>query len=207
MTLDLPERDGSMQRTASTNRGLAVWVTGLSGAGKPTLCRMLEPQLRDRGYPVLVLDADEIRQGVNGDLGFSKADRDENIRRLGETARLLVQQNFVVLVAAISPYCDAREQVRRQIGSFLEVHVNASLATCMVRDPKGLYARALRGEIRYFTGIDNPYEPPLHPDVECNTDAESCEESVEKVLAAIRHVQQGRLFSALRSSGRLGSRR
>jgi adenylylsulfate kinase len=205
MTLDRSERNGSIQRTTSPNRGLAVWFTGLSGAGKTTLCRMLEPQLRDRGYPVLVLDADEIRRRLNGDLGFSKADRDENVRRLGETARLLVQQNFVVLVAAISPYREAREQARRQIGGFLEVYVNASLATCIARDPKGLYARALRGEIRYFTGIEDPYEPPLHPDVECNTDIETREESVRKVLAAIRHVQRGRLFSVLRSSKRRSS--
>lgn len=166
---------------------------------------MLEPRLRDRGYPVLVLDADEIRQRLNGDLGFSKADRDENVRRLAETARLLVQQNFVVLIAAISPYREAREQARRQIGGFLGVYVNASLATCVARDPKGLYARALRGEIRYFTGIEDPYEPPLHPDVECNTDIETREEGVKKVLAAIRYVQQGRLFSVLRSSKRRGS--
>jgi adenylylsulfate kinase len=205
MTLDLSEGNGAMQQTTPTNRGLAVWFTGLSGAGKTTLCRMLEPQLRCHGYPVQVLDADEIRQRLNGDLGFSKADRDENVRRLGETARLLVQQNFVVLVAAISPYREAREQARRQIHSFLEVYVNASLAICIARDPKGLYARALRGKIRYFTGIEDPYEPPLHPDVECNTDVETREESVKKVLAAIRHVQQRRLFSVLKSSERRGS--
>jgi adenylylsulfate kinase len=189
-----------MQKTTTTDRGLAVWFTGLSGSGKTTLCRILAPQLRERGTPVRVLDADEIRYHLSADLGFSKADRDENIRRIGEVAHHLVQQNLLVLIAAISPYREARERVRNKIGSFLEVYVNASLAACIERDPKGLYARALRGELNYFTGIEDPYEPPLEPDVECNTEAETCAESMAKVLAAIRHVQQGRLFPGLRVS-------
>jgi len=184
-----------MQRRISPDRGLAVWFTGLSGAGKTTLCRTIEPQLSNIGYPVRVLDADEIRQRLSADLGYSKADRDENVRRISEAANILVRQNFIVLVAAISPYREARAQARDRIGSFLEVYVNASLAACIERDPKKLYARALRGELRYFTGIEDPYEPPLEPDVECNTELESCEESATKVLAAIRHIQQGRLFS------------
>jgi adenylylsulfate kinase len=189
-----------MQTTALSDRGLAVWFTGLSGAGKTTLCRILEPHLRARGDPVKVLDADEIRQHLSADLGFSKEDRDENVRRIGEVAHLLVQQNFLVLIAAISPYREARERVRNRIGSFLEVYVNASLAACIERDPKKLYARALRGELKYFTGIEHPYEPPLEPDVECNTELESREESAAKVFAAIRHVQQGRQFPVLRGA-------
>jgi adenylylsulfate kinase len=157
------------------------------------------------GYPVQVLDGDEIRQHLSRDLGFSKADRDENVMRIGYVAQLLVQQNVTVLVAAISPYREARLQVKERIGSFLEVYVNASLAACMGRDPKRLYARALLGELRYFTGIEDPYEPPLEPDVECNTEEESCDESMNKVLAAIRHVQQGRLFTLLRRSRRRSS--
>ena len=144
-----------------------------------------------------VLDADDVRKRLGKDLGFSKADRDENVARIGYVAQLLVEQNVIVLVAAISPYREARWRVRRQIGSFLEVYVNASLATCIQRDPKRLYARALMGELRYFTGIEDPYEPPLEPDVECNTETESCFESMSKVLATIRHLQQGRLFTVV----------
>jgi len=154
------------------------------------------------GYPVEVLDADEVRQNLSRDLGFSKEDRDENISRIGYVADLLVRQQVTVLVAAISPYREARLKVRERIGSFLEVYVNASLATCIERDPKKLYARALRGELPYFTGIEDPYEPPLNPDVECRTELESCEESVAKVLAAIRYVQQGRLFTVQSRSRR-----
>ncbi|HEY4378872.1 MAG TPA: adenylyl-sulfate kinase [Acidobacteriaceae bacterium] len=174
-----------MQRTASTQGGLAVWFTGLSGAGKTALCRALEPKLSALGYAVEVLDADQIRQHLSRDLGFSKADRDENVFRIGCLARSLVLQDKIVLVAAISPYREARLQAREQIGSFLEVYVNASLETCIRRDPKGLYARALAGKIECFTGIDDPYERPLAPEVECVTDSESLAESAEKVLAAV----------------------
>jgi adenylylsulfate kinase len=180
-----------MRQAASPQRGLAVWFTGLSGAGKTTLCRALEPELRALGYSVHVLDSDEIRQHLNRDLGYSKADRDKNVLRLGGLARTLVRQGAVVLVAAISPYREARSRVREDIGSILEVYVNAPVETCIQRDPKRLYARALAGEIRSFTGIDDPYEPPLEPDVQCNTEVESCEESMRKVLAAIRNARQG----------------
>jgi adenylylsulfate kinase len=143
------------------------------------------------GYPVQVLDGDEIRQRLNFDLGFSKADRDESIMRIGSMVQPLVQEGVIVLVAAISPYRDARMRVRERVGSFLEVYVNASLETCIKRDPKGLYARALLGELRHFTGTEDPYEPPLAPDVECNTDQETCPESIAKVLAAIVETLQG----------------
>lgn len=169
--------------------GLVVWFTGLSGAGKSTLCRGLEMELRTLCYPVEVLDADALRQGLSRDLGFSRADRDENVRRIGGLACFLALQNIIVLVAAISPYREARREARERIGAFLEVYVNAPLESCIARDPKGLYARALRGELRQFTGIDDPYEPPLNPEVECRTDRESCEESVNKVLAAILGAQ------------------
>jgi adenylylsulfate kinase len=194
-----------MRRELLQPKGLVVWFTGLSGAGKTTLCQALEPELRAIGYPVQILDGDEIRQQLSRDLGFSKADRDENVRRIGFLAEMLVRQNITVLVAAISPYREARFEVRKRIGSFLEVYVNASLATCIKRDPKRLYARALLGELRYVTGIEDPYEPPLQPDLECNTDHESCEESMTKVLAAIRHVQQGQSFAFCSGSGRTRS--
>jgi len=179
-----------MQHATSRHRGLAVWFTGLSGAGKTTLCHALEPELRALGYSVHVLDGEDIRRHLSRDLGYSKADRDKNVLRLGSLARTLVRQGAIVLVAAISPYHEARSRVREHIGAFLEVYVNAPVEACIQRDPKRLYARALAGEIRNFTGIDDPYEPPLAPEVECNTEVESCEESMRKVLAAIRNALQ-----------------
>jgi adenylylsulfate kinase len=170
------------------HQGLAVWFTGLSGAGKSTLCRALEMELRACGYRVQVLDGDEIRRQLCRDLGFSKADRDENIARIGYVARLLVEQNVIVLVAAISPYREARARVREQIGEFFEVYVNASLETCMRRDPKRLYARAVKGEVKSVTGIDDPYEVPQEPELECVTDHESPEQSAARVFQAITAV-------------------
>jgi adenylylsulfate kinase len=154
-----------------------------------------------------VLDADEIRSHLNEDLSFSKTDRDEKVRRIGEAAQLLVERNYIVLVAAISPYREARAQVRNRIGSFLEVYVNASLAACIERDPKKLYARALRGELRYFTGIEGPFEPPLEPDVECHTEIETCEESAQRYLLPFGMFSRGsysvsRKLSKVRQSGR-----
>jgi adenylylsulfate kinase len=183
--LPMPERTLAMRQMLPIHRGLAVWFTGLSGAGKTTLCRALERELCALGYPVHILDGDELRQTVSRDLGFSKADRDENVARIGYLAQLLVQQEVVVLVAAISPYREARLRARERIGSFLEVYVNASLAACIARDPKHIYARALMGQLRNVTGIEDPYEVPLEPEVVCNTDVETCEESVMKVLAAV----------------------
>lgn len=182
-----------MGHVASSQQGLVVWFTGLSGAGKTTLCLALKPKLRTLGYSVHVLDGEDIRQHLSRDLGFSKEDRNENVFRIGGIARSLIRQNAVVLVAAISPYREARLRVREHVGSFMEVYVNASLETCMQRDPKELYARALAGEIRQFTGIDDPYEPPLDPEVECNTNRETADESVAKVLAAVRKALQQEL--------------
>ena len=179
-----------MQQATLPQCGLAVWFTGLSGAGKTALCRALEPELRAIGYAVEVLDADDIRQHLSRDLGFSKADRDENVFRFSCLARSLVLQGKIVLVAAISPYREARLRAREHIGNVLEVYVNASLKTCIARDPKRLYARALAGEIQHFTGIDDPYEAPLAPEVECDTEVESLAESAATVLAAMRSALQ-----------------
>jgi adenylylsulfate kinase len=175
---------------AEGRAGMAVWFTGLSGAGKTTICRLLVPELRLRGYRVQVLDGDILRQTLCRDLGFSKADRDENIRRISALARPLVQRGYVVLVAAISPYREARRHAQKRIHNCIEVYVDAPLSACIRRDPKQLYARALAGELRHCTGIDDPYEPPLYPDVHCKTDEETSADSAAKVLAAIDRVQQ-----------------
>ncbi len=163
-------------------RGVTLWFTGLSGAGKTTISQAVEKKLRSLGYGVEVLDGDVVRENLTKGLGFSKEDRDENIRRIGFVAHLLTRNGVIVVVSAISPYRNAREQVRQQIGDFIEVYVNAPLEVCEQRDVKGLYKKARSGEIKNFTGIDDPYEPPLHPEVECRTGLESLEESSTKVL-------------------------
>lgn len=162
-------------------RGVTVWFTGLSGAGKTTITTALIEKLKTNDYPVEVLDGDIVRENLTKGLGFSKQDRDTNIRRIGFVANLLTRHGVIVLVSAISPYREIREEVKRSIGDFVEVFVNAPLAVCEDRDVKGLYKRARSGEIKYFTGIDDPYESPLNPEVECRTDIETLEESVNKV--------------------------
>jgi adenylylsulfate kinase len=166
-------------------QGLAVWLTGLSGAGKTTIARQVQDRLR-RCCVVEMLDADIVRSYLCKDLGYSKEDRDENVRRLAFVANLLTQKRTIVLITAIAPYRATRDEARRTIGRFMEVYVNASVAICEQRDVKGLYKRARAGEIRSFTGIDDPYEAPLTPEVECRTDSESVEVSVSKVIAAIQ---------------------
>ncbi|MBD2184723.1 adenylyl-sulfate kinase [Planktothrix sp. FACHB-1355] len=162
--------------------GVTVWFTGLSGAGKTTISRAVEKELRDRGYGIEILDGDIVRENLTKGLGFSKEDRDENIRRIGFVAHLLTRNGVIVLVSAISPYREMRQEVKQRIGDFIEVYVNAPLAVCEKRDVKGLYKKARAGQIQHFTGIDDPYEVPANPDVECHTDIESVEESVAKVL-------------------------
>lgn len=178
-------QDDSNERGALS--GLTVWLTGLSGAGKTTIARQVYEQLCCR-YPIEMLDADVVRTYLCKDLGYSKQDRDENVRRLGFVADFLTRRGIVVLITAIAPYRDGRDAVRRTIGRFLEVYVNAPLTICEQRDVKGLYKRARAGEIRLFTGIDDPYEAPLAPEVECCTDRESIETSVSKVIAAIENM-------------------
>jgi len=138
------------------------------------------------GYPVETLDGDLIRQHLTKELGFSKADRDENIRRIGFLAHLLSRNRVLVLVAAISPYREVRDHVRSVVGDFVEVFVDAPVEVCETRDVKGLYAKARRGEIKGFTGIDDPYEEPLQPEVICRTSVENVEASAEKVLSYLR---------------------
>ncbi len=166
-------------------QGVTIWLTGLSGAGKSTICEFLETELRSRAYQVEALDGDVVRQNLGKGLTFSKEDRDENIRRIGFVAGLLTRNNVIVLVAAISPYQAIRAEVKAQIGNFIEVYVNAPLAICEQRDVKGLYKKARAGEIKNFTGIDDVYESPLAPDVECETDRESIAKSVDKILSKL----------------------
>ncbi len=169
----------------AAHSGLTVWFTGLSAAGKSTISRAVQNELEARGYRTEVLDGDVVRQYLCKGLGFSRDDRDENIRRIGFVAKLLTRNGVIVLVAAISPYRAAREEARVSIGNFLEVYVNAPVSVCEGRDPKGLYLKARRGELRSFTGIDDPYEPPEHPELECRTDRETLDASVSKVLEAV----------------------
>jgi adenylylsulfate kinase len=165
--------------------GLTVWFTGLSGAGKTTICRYVQMELAIRDLEVEVLDGDVVRTHLCKDLGFSEADRKENIRRIAHVAQLLTHHGKIVLVAAISPYRSSREEARSIVGNFIEVYVNAPLSVCEQRDPKGLYHKARIGIIHGFTGIDDPYEAPLSPDVECLTGMESPKESADKVMAKV----------------------
>jgi len=168
------------------HRGVTVWFTGLSGAGKTTLSQFIRKELISQGYKVEILDSDIVRQSLTKGLGFSKQDRDENVRRLAFVAHLLTRNDVIVLVSAIAPYEDIRTEVRQMIGSFLEVYVNATLEVCELRDVKGLYKKVRLGEIKNFTGIDDPYEVPLNPDVECNTEKESIFESAAKVFQKLQ---------------------
>ena len=173
---------------AKNHQGMAVWLTGLSSAGKTTLARAVHHRLSEQGFRVELLDGDEVRRNLCRDLGFTKQDRDENIRRIAFVTELLTRNGVIVVVSAISPYREAREEARRHIQRFLEVYVNAPLEVCEERDRKGLYRRARAGELPGMTGIDDPYEAPLHPDIECRTDRESLAESIDRVLAGIQLV-------------------
>jgi adenylyl-sulfate kinase len=162
--------------------GFTVWFTGLPSSGKSTLARMLEGALVGRGQRVEVLDGDEVRLRLSRGLGFSKEDRDENIRRITYVAKLITRCGGVAITCAISPYRALRDEARQEIGRFVEVYVKCALDVCVDRDVKGLYARALRGEIPAFTGISDPYEAPLAPEVIVETDRESPEASLAKIL-------------------------
>jgi bifunctional enzyme CysN/CysC len=164
--------------------GSVIWLTGLSGAGKSTLAAELERELFDMGQQAYVLDGDNVRHGLNSDLGFSPRDRRENIRRVGEVARLFADAGIICITAFISPYREDREAVRRMVppGRFVEVYVNAPLAVCEERDVKGLYAKARTNEVKEFTGVAAPYEPPLKPEIELRTDQLAVADSVRSIL-------------------------
>jgi adenylyl-sulfate kinase len=165
------------------NNGFVVWLTGLSGAGKSTIAAAVAPELEARGHRVEVLDGDEVRTNLCQGLGFSREDRDTNIARIGYVAGKLAKHGVAVVVAAISPYREARDKVRSSVDTFVEVHVAAPVTTCAERDVKGLYAKALAGEIKNFTGVSDPYEEPLDPEIALHTEREPVERSVERVLA------------------------
>jgi bifunctional enzyme CysN/CysC len=162
--------------------GLTLWFTGLSSAGKTTISQGVYERLWAMGYKVEVLDGDTVRTHLCKGLGFTEADRNENVRRIGFVADLLTKNGIIAIVSAISPYRAVRDEQRTRIGSFIEIYVNAPLAVCEKRDVKGLYSKARAGLLRGFTGIDDPYEPPLNPEIECHTDHETLAESVSKVL-------------------------
>jgi len=167
----------------TNHTGFVLWLTGLSGAGKSTVAAKLAPALAERGHRVELLDGDEVRTNLCQGLGFSRADRDTNIARIGYVAAKLSKHGVAVLVAAISPYREARDRVRAGVDDFVEVHVAAPVSVCAERDVKGLYAKALAGEIENFTGVSDPYEPPLEPEIVLHTEAESVDDSVHQVLA------------------------
>lgn len=172
-----------------SQRPVCIWVTGLSGAGKSTLGNLLERRLHDEGLHTYLIDGDNVRHGLNRDLGFSKTDRAENVRRVAEVARLMVDAGLIVIVSLISPFRAERAFARSLFGpeEFIEVYLDTPLAVCERRDPKGLYARARKGEITEFTGIGSPYEPPLAPDLRlCTTDDTPPEEGVEAIAQQIK---------------------
>ena len=184
MIEEVQEDRASRARSAIPD-GVTVWLTGLSSAGKSTLSRAVYERLWARGHRVELLDGDEVRQHLSRGLSFSKEDRNENIKRIGFVAEMLARHGVIAIVSAISPYREVRDEVRARITNFLEVYVNAPIGTCEERDVKGLYRRARAGEIPGFTGIDDPYEPPLSPEVECRTDRETIAESAQKIVDAV----------------------
>ena len=177
-----------------THEGCAVWFTGMSAAGKTTAARLLERRLRALGARVEVLDGDVVRTRLSKGLGYGKEDRDENIRRIGFVCELLSRNGVIVIVSAISPYRSVRDEVRRQIPQFVEVYMECPLEVLIARDVKGLYKKALAGEIPHFTGVSDPYESPLAPEVTIHSNLESPGEGVDKVWRVL--VERGLLSSA-----------
>jgi len=173
------------RETISGHKACTLWMTGLPASGKSTLAVALEKALWDRGVHAYVLDGDNIRHGLNRDLGFSPADRTENIRRIGEVAKLFTTAGVINVTAFISPYRDDRDRVRQSMadGEFVEVYVDCPVEECERRDPKGHYKKARAGEIAEFTGVSAPYEPPVKPEIVVNTARESEAESITKILS------------------------
>ena len=175
------------------NKGFTLWFTGLSGAGKTTLAKRIEKELLRRGIKVEMLDGDVVRTNLSKGLGFSKEDRDTNIRRIGFVANLLARNGVACLAAAISPYTAIRDEIRGLHQNFVEVYTECSIETLTERDVKGLYKKALAGEIKGFTGVDDPYEEPENAEVKTNSETESIEESMDKIM---RYLESQNLIPA-----------
>ncbi len=170
-------------------KGFTVWFTGLSGAGKTTIADAIEPLLRERGISKLEkLDGDVVRTNLSKGLGFSKEDRDTNIRRIGWVAEVLTRNGVCVLASAISPYKEIRDEVKKNVGNFVEVYVECSIPELTRRDVKGLYEKAIKGEIANFTGVSDPYEAPENPDIKVNSETEELAESVAKVMTRLEEL-------------------
>jgi len=178
------------------SEGFTLWFTGLSGSGKSTLANLVADELRNRGHRVEVLDGDEVRTNLSKGLGFSKEDRDTNIRRIGYVCKLLARNGVIAISAAISPYRDVRDEVRKMHDSFFEVFVECPLDTLVERDVKGLYKKAIAGEIKNFTGVSDPYEAPLNAELIVNSSIESREESLAHLLGKLE------LLNFIRGAGR-----
>jgi len=174
----------AIRANQKSQKPAVIWFTGLSGAGKSTIANALEQALVQRGHHSYLLDGDNVRHGLNSDLNFSEADRNENIRRIGEVSALFIDAGLIVLTAFISPIRAERNRIRERIGEekFIEIYLSTSLEDCEKRDPKGLYVKARAGQIREFTGIDSPYEPPLAPQVTIDTSRVNVAGAVEQIL-------------------------
>ena len=177
-----------MKENSLTHQGFTLWFTGLSGAGKSTISGIIEKRLRDAGAKVEVLDGDVVRENLSKGLGFSKEDRDINIRRIGFVCELLSRNGVIAIVAAISPYRAVREEIRSRIQNFVEIYVECPLGVVSDRDVKGLYKKARAGELPQFTGVSDPYEEPLDPEVVVHSASESPEESAGKVWAKLEEL-------------------
>ena len=171
-----------------SQKGFTLWFTGLSVAGKTTLAHIVEAEMRRRNLKIEILDGDVVRTNLSKGLGFSKEDRDTNIRRIGFVCHLLSRNGVAAISAAISPYREIRDEVRKMIGDFVEVYVHCPLEVCAKRDVKGLYAKAMSGEIPVFTGVSDPYEEPLNPEVLVDSSKETPEESAQKILKKLEEL-------------------
>jgi adenylylsulfate kinase len=169
-------------------RGVTIWFTGLPSSGKSTIARVLERRFKQGGLKCELLDGDVVRTNLSKGLGFSREDRDTNIKRIGFVAHLLTRNDVIAIASAISPYREIRDYNRRMIGNFVEVYVKCSIEECEKRDVKGLFKKARAGEITGFTGVDDPYEEPLLPEVVCDTEKETAEQSAEKVLRKLEEL-------------------
>ena len=168
------------------HRGFTVWLTGLSGSGKTTIANLLDLRIEEIGLKVEVLDGDSVRMSLSKGLGFTREDRDENVKRIGYVCKLLSRNDVVAIAAVVSPYRQAREQLKNEIERFVEVYVRCPIEVCKQRDVKGLYKKVMLGELQGFTGISDPYEEPTHPDLIVESDRETPQQSVEKILSKLK---------------------